>query len=267
MIRTFMYVIDVGLVVFLVREILQFTRGYRQLKEALAAGDLAARMRLYRRVLRFQWLSAGLAVAALRVDWSAFDPRSLSLESVPPVQSLLASMHEGGFSGLTGLASGVVLGTVALVAMRLRARRGRGASSARVAPWQRLLPDFSAVLPVTGRERWMWLAVSISAGVCEEVVFRGWLLAVLHTPLGIGGMALILTAAACFGVAHAYQGVAGVVLTFLAGVLFCVLYVATGGLLVPMVLHTIVDARFALLPRAEDPTTESLPGIPGLRAI
>jgi len=266
MIRSITTLADLLLVMFIVREVLQFARRYRRLKEEAAAGDLDARPRLYRRILRFQWISAGLAMAGLDFDWNALRPQTLDLESLPLVQSFVRG-SQGGMLG--GIAVGVAMGTLGLVLMRLRARRagGTGIPTARVAPWRRLVPDFNAILPVTIRERWMWLAVSISAGVCEEIVFRGWLLSVLHTPIGLAGTTLVVAAAAAFGLAHSYQGAPGMVLAGLAGALLSVLYVATAGLLVPMAVHAVIDARFALLPAADAGRAESAPAIPGLRTI
>lgn len=118
---------------------------------------------------------------------------------------------------------------------------------------RKLLPDFSALIPVTTHERLIWAAVAASAGICEEVVFRGWLLSALHGQLGLNGAALVCVAAAFFGLAHAYQRTTGVILTALAGAFFCALYVATGSLLVPIVLHILVDARFAVWPAPRIP--------------
>ena len=80
-------------------------------------------------------------------------------------------------------------------------------------------------------------------------------LPILRSRLPLNGTMLVAAAAGIFGLAHLYQQAAGVVLTTLAGVLFCALYVATGSLLVPILLHVLVDARFALLPapQSEDP--------------
>ncbi len=151
---------------------------------------------------------------------------------------------------VTGVLVGMAVGLLGFVAARVGARWG-GAVAVRETKtprWRKLLPDFSALLPVAARERLLWAAVAISAGICEEVVFRGWLLATLHGPAGLTGTALVAVAAVIFGLAHAYQGIAGVVLTAFAGAFFCVLYVTTGSLLIPIALHTLVDLRFALLP-------------------
>ena len=35
----------------------------------------------------------------------------------------------------------------------------------------KLVPDFSALIPVTNRARLLWILVAVSAGICEELVF------------------------------------------------------------------------------------------------
>jgi membrane protease YdiL (CAAX protease family) len=270
MIRILTLVADVILVVFIVREVWRFAAAYRTLKQSIAAGDGEARQRLYRRVLRFEWMSAWLALTGLRFDLNALRPAALGLGELP-IARALATSSDAGRGAWVGIALGLVLGTLAFVVMRWRARRDGGTPArSRVPMWlRRWLPDFGPILPVTARERWMWLAVSISAGVCEEIVFRGWLLSVLHDPIGLGGTALVLCAAAGFGLAHAYQGPVGMLLTGLAAVLFIGLYVASGSLLLPILLHVVVDARFALLPGpaagADDAGKPIV--LPGLRAV
>ena len=67
MVRIMTYVVDVLLVLFIVREVLEFARRYSRLKRDVAQGDREARSRLYRRALRFQWASAALALTGLRL--------------------------------------------------------------------------------------------------------------------------------------------------------------------------------------------------------
>ena len=107
---------------------------------------------------------------------------------------------------------------------------------------------YSAQHVVQSEERLLFSAVAISAGICEEIVFRGWLLSVLHNPLGFTGTTLVFVAAALFGLCHIYQGPTGVVGATAAGVLLTALYVATGTLLAPIVLHALIDIRMAVLP-------------------
>jgi membrane protease YdiL (CAAX protease family) len=240
--------VDIILAGYIAWQVFRFNGRYRQLKQDLANGDAQARIRVYWQALAFEWISALLAVVALGFDWGHLNPRSLALDNSALMQSLSAN---GAFDrgALTGVLVGIVGGTVGFAVARIRANRRNASAPARQpSRWRKLLPDFSALLPVSTQERVLWCAVAISAGICEEVVFRGWLLATLHSPVGLAGTALIVVAAAIFGLAHAYQRITGMILTTLAGVLFCVLYVKTGSLLVPILLHILIDIRFAILP-------------------
>jgi membrane protease YdiL (CAAX protease family) len=59
---------------------------------------------------------------------------------------------------------------------------------------------------------------------------------------------LVVVAAVAFGLAHAYQGVPGVVATGLLGGVMAAVYLQTGSLLLPVLLHTLIDLRFLLVP-------------------
>lgn len=258
--HTLSFVIDIVLSAYVIREVVQFGAQYRQLKKDIANGDTQARARVYRRAIVFEWVSALLALLALGFDWNKLNPKFLALEGTKLVQVWQggAFAHSAFSQGaMAGVVLGLVLGTVGFIIARIKSNR-RSVPPAASAPWRRrFLPDFSALVPATTRERLLWIAVAFSAGICEEVVFRGWLLSTLHGALRLDGTALILVAAVLFGLAHSYQGIAGMVLTAFAGLLFCGLYVATGSLLFPILLHILVDVRFAVLPapRSHNPRT------------
>jgi uncharacterized protein len=250
--QTLSLVIDTILAAYVIREVVRFGAQYRQLKRDIANGDQKALTRVYQKAIVFEWVSALLALLALGLDWSNVNPKLLALEGTRMVQSWrVGGVDRSGveWDRMAGLALGLVIGTTAaIVIARIRSNRTGAAPAIAPAWWRKLLPDFSALLPATMRERVLWAAVAVSAGVCEEIVFRGWLLSTLHGTLRLNGTALILVAAVLFGLAHSYQGIAGIVLTALAGVLFCGLYVVTGSLLAPIVLHILIDLRFAVMP-------------------
>jgi membrane protease YdiL (CAAX protease family) len=117
------------------------------------------------------------------------------------------------------------------------------------------------MLPISHSERRWWVLLSISAGVCEEVFFRGFLPEFLQGRLH-GGWSLSPTGAwalACllFGVCHFYQGVAGIVRTALAGLMFSLLAILSGNLLLPIVLHILVDLGILWIyrPQLDNPAT------------
>lgn len=103
------------------------------------------------------------------------------------------------------------------------------------------LRDQAWALPVDRREAaWFIGPVSISAGICEELLFRAYLIPWLDQALPI--WAAVLLSSALFGLLHAYQGPAGMVRTAAVGLVLALIFLATGSLLVPILLHIVVDA-------------------------
>ncbi|PDP88401.1 CPBP family intramembrane metalloprotease [Glycomyces fuscus] len=104
----------------------------------------------------------------------------------------------------------------------------------------------SAILPRDRRERWAAAGASVTAGVCEEVVFRGLLIA-LGVSLGLDVTVAAGISLGLFAVAHLYQGRTGVLLVTLVGLVLTNLYLSTGSLLLPVFLHVLIDLRALLL--------------------
>lgn len=97
-----------------------------------------------------------------------------------------------------------------------------------------------ALLPGTTAERVGWVMLSISAGVCEETIFRGYLLTKGEQLLRRRWAAVVLSACA-FGIGHVYQGIAGVVLVGVYGLMFTWLRYRTGNLWSCIVAHALQD--------------------------
>ena len=99
-----------------------------------------------------------------------------------------------------------------------------------------------------------WFAFSaITAGISEEIVFRGFALLLLSTVFPIFSPYILAVAAGIlFGLAHSYQGARGVVKTTLIGGLFGLLYVGTDSLLLCVLLHTLFDLSSAFLYESAD---------------
>ncbi|HEY0757335.1 MAG TPA: CPBP family intramembrane glutamic endopeptidase [Ktedonobacteraceae bacterium] len=104
------------------------------------------------------------------------------------------------------------------------------------------------MLPRTQRERSLWVLLSLTAGVCEEVLYRGFLPAYLvYIFPGVPPVLAIVIAAALFGLGHIYQKVTGVLGTGIMGLLFGFLYFFTGSLFLPMVVHALFDMRLLFI--------------------
>jgi hypothetical protein len=117
------------------------------------------------------------------------------------------------------------------------------------------------VLPVTVRERQWWILVSLAAGACEEILYRGfvthYLSGSLSATISIGTVGAWLTASVFFGLAHAYQGTSGIIRTGFGGLLLGASAILTGGLAVPIALHFLFDLQTLWIyrPLGDEPET------------
>jgi membrane protease YdiL (CAAX protease family) len=219
---------------------------HRRFEDRLRIDD-GARRSFYRRLLVLEW---GLALLALAVWLSA-----------PGVDAGQVGLRwpQRWPGPVTGL---VVLLVLVFVAVSTRALRS-GALLDAAEPVRR--PGHSppaqgrhaepagsatvALLPRTPGERHLFTLVGMTAGVCEEWLYRGFFLAVVAAlaggaPTGV----LVAVAAAAFGLAHAYQGGVGIVTTGVLGGVMATVYLQSGSLLLPVVLHAVIDLRFLLVP-------------------
>jgi CAAX protease family protein len=86
----------------------------------------------------------------------------------------------------------------------------------------------------------------IGAAICEEIVFRGFLVGRIETAFGgpsrLATGAAVLLSSVVFGAAHAYQGPTGILITALLGLLFAFVYVSAGrNLWLNIVVHGVYD--------------------------
>ena len=99
---------------------------------------------------------------------------------------------------------------------------------------------FAFIFPRTRIERGHFAVLSVSAGVCEEIIFRSFLVAYLAA-LGLNVFLALLASSLLFGINHVYQGPVGVIKTGVGGLFFGLFYFSSGSLVAAMVLHALVD--------------------------
>lgn len=115
------------------------------------------------------------------------------------------------------------------------------------------------MLPVSAKERRYWVVLSLSAGICEELLFRGFLIHYLSGSLAggpaLGVLSAWLLSSMLFGLAHIYQGVAGVIRATIAGLLLGLVAILTGQLILPILLHALFDVQMLWMyrPVEDDP--------------
>jgi membrane protease YdiL (CAAX protease family) len=101
------------------------------------------------------------------------------------------------------------------------------------------------VLPHNESEYRWFVVLSATAGVCEELLFRGYLTWLLGAYVGVPAALLLI--AVGFGLAHAYQGARGMLKTGAVGLVLGAIVLATGWLGPAMIIHALVDYSSGLL--------------------
>jgi len=145
-----------------------------------------------------------------RTQWIVLFPAAL-----PPVGAVLA---------------GVAFYAVAVGWMRPRWRRA-------VEKRARVVHLF---MPATGEERAWWIAVSVLAGIGEEITWRGVQAALLFALTGNLWAAALLSSLS-FGMAHIVQGWRSSAVIVVFALAFHVLVGLAGSLYVAMAVHVVYD--------------------------
>ncbi len=192
----------------------------RRLKRANPEQLAALRPRLYTLAMLTQW-SLTLGIVAL---WLSQGRSWADLGLV---------LKPGG--GLIGVLAGLF--TISLMAWRQReAIACEPELQARV---RARLAGVEKLLPTTDREALLFRALSVTAGICEELLFRGFLLWVLTHYLPFWGAAA--AQAVMFGIGHAYQGTKGIMATTIAGGFLTAVVIVSGSLHAAMLAHALMD--------------------------
>lgn len=202
--------------------------------EAALGHDRGARLWLYRRLLVLEWGLVALVAGVVLVAPLGWSDLGLRLpDASPTVLAVAIALFVLSFLVLS---TGMV---------RTAARRDRHDAPALGSA----SPSVTALVPRTRVERRWFGLVAVSAGVCEEVLYRGFLLGVVVAVLpGLPALGLVVLGGLIFGLAHAYQGATGIATTAVLGAILTYLYVGTGTLLVPIVVHAAIDLRILWLP-------------------
>lgn len=108
------------------------------------------------------------------------------------------------------------------------------------------LNAMKAMSPRSALEMVLWVALSVTAGFCEELVFRGYLQRQILALTGMAPLAVI-GQAIVFGAAHLYQGVKGAAVIAGYGALFGILAVSRNSLRPGMIQHAAQDSFTGLL--------------------
>lgn len=179
-----------------------------------------ARVWLWSRTIGLLWLLVAGGVAVWQLEQRPWTTLRLVLPS------------EWGVFGTLGLLLAVAVFHIPTATKVIRGKR----SGRRI----RIHNDVGRRVPHTRAELAWFMALSMSAGICEEFVFRGYLIWVFQPILGLWGAAA--ASLVVFAAAHAYQGTKGVLAVGVVGGLLTLVVLMFGSLIPAMAVHASIDA-------------------------
>ncbi|RKX28266.1 MAG: hypothetical protein DRP47_04780 [Candidatus Zixiibacteriota bacterium] len=110
--------------------------------------------------------------------------------------------------------------------------------------------EVAMLIPTDTAGRVVWVAVSFTAGFCEESAFRGYLMTRLRLVGGLKSWVIpTIFSALSFGVCHAYQGIPGLIVIAIYGILFSLLYIRTGSIWPGIIAHFFQDFSALFIPQ------------------
>ena len=230
--------------IFFVLGVLLPLRGKLRLQKLMVLARIGTRERLslYASTIGFQWL------AAIVVAWRAW-ARGLSLEELGFV------VH-----GHWRILIAAIVGAATLGGLQWFNLRRMGRSSGKAREFMQVLAE--RILPQSRLELVPFLALAVTAGVCEEFLYRGFAMAALIR-VGLPSWGVVLLSSVLFGLAHLYQGRGGLLSTLVIGTVFGTARIAYDGLVPVMIWHFAVDAVAGVagpryLVRAAPPVAEEI---------
>jgi membrane protease YdiL (CAAX protease family) len=208
--------------IFVVLGVILPWRGRARLRKLLATPSVSTteRLSLYASTIAFQW--AMVAMVAWRAWAHGFTAAELGL------------VIDGKWRGLlAGIVGGVALAGLQWLNLR---RMGRLPATSRG-----LLQSLAErIFPQSGVEMLPFFALALTAGICEEFLYRGFAIGAFLRA-GLPVWEAVLISSFLFGLAHLYQGYGGAVGTMLLGGLFGAARITYRSLVPVVCWHFAVD--------------------------
>jgi uncharacterized protein len=211
------------LLIFVVLAVVIPWRGRVRLKQLLAKPQVESheRIALYLSTIAFQWAAVG--IAAWRAWAHGYTGTELALGTGPNLFRTI----EAGF-----------LGTAILSGLHWLNFRRMGRLLDKLPP--RVPAMAIRILPQSKRERVPFLALALTAGICEEFLHRAFAMAAFARA-GFPIWGSVVVSSVLFGIAHLYQGRGGSIGTGLLGLLFGIFRVLTGSFWPVAAWHAAID--------------------------
>jgi uncharacterized protein len=209
--------------IFLVLGVALPWRGRMRLNKMLATPGMSShdRIVLYASTIVLQWVA--VAVTAWRAGVRGLAREDLALVVHAPLRNIIVT----------------IVGAATLGGLQWLNLRRMGKASGRAYAFMQALAE--RILPQSPKELLPYFALALTAGLCEEFLYRGFAMAAL-AHAGLAAWAAVLISSILFGLAHLYQGRGGFVGTLVIGTVFGIARIAYDSLIPAMAWHFAIDA-------------------------
>ncbi|MGI9204393.1 MAG: CPBP family intramembrane glutamic endopeptidase [Woeseiaceae bacterium] len=194
---------------------------FQRLLARIAAGEAVDRSKLYQMTITGQWVLFALTVGA----W-LYQDRSL------PTLGFDLTVNLSFLIGVVAVALGIVL-------LVMQIRQIQSAPNEDISNFRGQLGTLEVIIPRNGNELARFYGLSLTAGIVEETLWRGFMIWYFSHFMPVWFAALISVLG--FGIAHAYQGAANLPKVTLVGAVFAGLYLLSGSLWLSIIFHAAVD--------------------------
>ncbi len=110
--------------------------------------------------------------------------------------------------------------------------------------------EIGLLVPEDTVGRIVWIAVSFTAGFCEETAFRGYLMSRIRLVFNLQNWVIpTIVSSVIFGACHSYQGLPGFIVISVYGFLFALLYIRTASIWPCVIAHSLIDIGALFFPQ------------------
>ena len=198
------------------------SRSFNRYIARVKGGEPADRVKLYKETFVLEWV----AFAVLALTWYLLGR---------PI-AYLGFVAAGGVAFWIGLALTALVSAILLNSWR----QSKAMTADEKAKQKQTFGKLEYFLPRNDRELRLIFGLSMTAGIVEETIYRGFALWYLAQLMPM--WAAVVASAVVFGLGHSYQGTGGVARVTVIGLVFGAFYALTGSLWLPILAHFLLDA-------------------------
>lgn len=194
------------------------------------------RVKLYKKTMLMQWTMLLLVCVAWIIG-------GFSWRDLVTIEGTKTLTLSGPF--IAGFLTSIVIVTILMIIMMRKNAKKENSSVPFVG-------DIDFMMPQTKHERIIFIFVAATASICEEIIFRGAMAVfLLNLSFDMSLTIVAIVSAIIFGTVHYYQGWKGMITTGLLGYVLFNLYTSTGSLLLPILVHFLIDLKAIFMPTIE----------------